>query len=32
VIAFAAFATVYLGLLWGPLIDIAEKAKFVAAP
>ena len=32
VIALAAFATVYLGILWGPLIDLAVKAKFVAAP
>ena len=32
VIGLAALATVYLGILWGPLIDVAEKAKFVAAP
>jgi NADH-quinone oxidoreductase subunit N len=32
VIGLAALATVYLGILWGPLIDVAEKAKFVASP
>ena len=30
VIAVAAFATVYLGLVWGPLIDAAQQATFVA--
>jgi NADH-quinone oxidoreductase subunit N len=32
VIGFAALATVYLGILWGPLIDAAIKSTFVAAP
>lgn len=30
VIALAALATVYFGILWGPLIDVAERARFLA--
>ena len=32
VIGLAALATVYFGLIWGPLIDAAVQATFVAAP
>jgi NADH-quinone oxidoreductase subunit N len=30
VIGIAAAATIFLGLYWGPLIEVAEKAKFFA--